>query len=224
MPRLLITGFEGFLGRERNPSWDGLADLSRGPDQSLIAPSGAVAIARIPVAYGAAERVLATLLAEYQPQALIMLGMHGGPDSGGRGAKTFYVETLAHNLDDSKAPDNAGEIRIGRPISADMAPNAPIPSTLPPEWLLDGLAESGEHAAISTDAGRYLCNHLFFSALRLAGHYSPAPLVAFVHVPPSEEMREGSLPSNRFAPAYACMARSVLGRLGASTRVVMQEV
>lgn len=222
MPRLLMTGFEGFLGRTRNPSWDGLDAIRQGPDAGLLAPLGPVSILRLPVRYGEAERLLAEAVASLRPEALVMLGMHGGPDSGGRGAKSFYVETLAHNLDDSKAPDNAGEVREARPIAAGMTPDAALPATLPADWLLPALSGAGFACHESRDAGRYLCNHLFFCALRLAETYSPRPLTAFVHVPPSEEMREGSLPADQFPVAYAALARAVLDRIGVHGAVRLQ--
>jgi pyroglutamyl-peptidase len=220
MPQLLMTGFEGFLGRSANPSWDGLDDMRRGPDAGLLAPYGPVQIERIPVRYDGAVQALAAALVVHRPQAVIMLGMHGGPDSGGRGERAFYAETLAHNLDDSRAPDNAGEIRENRVIAPDLPPDTAVPSTLPASWLIPALASDGFECHESRDAGRYLCNHLFFCALRLAESYSPAPLMAFVHVPPSEEMREGSLPKDQFPVAYGAMARAVLGRLGVPAAAV----
>lgn len=217
MAELLMTGFEGFLGRERNPAWDGLAAM-RERDPSQFEAQQPLALAKIPVRYGAATRALAEAIQAARPRAIVMFGMHGGQESAGRGLTTFYVERRAYNLDDSPAPDNAGETRRGRPIVED-AGLSHLEATLPSDWILDRLSRSGESWEESSDAGRYLCNHLFFGALRLASSIKPSPLVAFVHVPPSEEIREGAMPTHRFANAYAAIADAILERLRAGAGV-----
>jgi pyrrolidone-carboxylate peptidase len=83
----------------------------------------------------------------------------------------LQIERIARNLN-GDSPDVHGEVRSGT-IDPDGPPT--LAAT-----LFDGFAASPE--SFSDDAGCYLCNYLFYRALR---RLRPRGVrVGFVHVPP----------------------------------------
>ncbi len=208
MAELLLTGFEGFLGRAKNPSWDTLAELRR-RKPALFEPDGPVATERLPVIWRQSGILLRNAIELHKPKAVVCFGMHGGPDSGGRGSSTFYVERLAHNLDDSKAPDNAGEVRVGRKIDPEVSLEY-LRATLDSDRLVRSIRNAGQVAEVSDDAGRYLCNHVFFCALNHRASYHPPPLIGFIHVPPGIELRHDSITQDQFCGAVLGVVEAIL--------------
>jgi pyroglutamyl-peptidase len=127
-------------------------------------PSGEVARALgghvLPVHYGRADRALRRLLRGETPRAVVLTGLAAGRTS-------IQLESRACNAQHS-----------GRAIS----PAGPAfrKSTLPLDALLRRLRAEGFPAEISRDAGRFLCNHVFYVARSLW----PRIPVGFVHLPP----------------------------------------
>ena len=132
-------------------------------------PSGEVASALgghvLPVDYRKADAALRRLL-KARPSAVVMLGL------GARRA-SIDVELLACNLDDD------GVERRKRPIEPDGPPWRT--SSLPVGHLLDLLRGAGLPARPSQDAGRFLCNHVFYVAAGLVS--GPC---GFIHLPAPE--------------------------------------
>jgi len=95
--RILLTGFEPFLGRSVNPSWEAVRQL----DGEVI--SGAwVRAVRVPVVYEESVRVIAAELQREPVDALIIGGL-------AYGRAAVNVEALAHAVGDVPwSPDNAG--------------------------------------------------------------------------------------------------------------------
>jgi pyroglutamyl-peptidase len=128
-------------------------------------PSGEVAKALgghvLPVDYRRADALLRRLLAS-KPSAVVMTGLAAGRTS-------IELETRAYN-----------EKHTGAAIE----PNGPSfrKSTLPLAPLLRRLRRAGLPATISHDAGRFLCNHVFFTA---RGLWRDIPC-GFVHLPSAD--------------------------------------
>ena len=77
-------------------------------------------------------------------------------------------------------PDAAGYV----PATATILPEAPstLPLRVPAQRLLMAARSAGVPAAVSRDAGRYLCNYLCWRATEAACNGGPR-IAAFVHVP-----------------------------------------
>ena len=99
-------------------------------------------------------------------------------------AQGFEIETLARNHVDRARVDAAGH----RPDRYHICQQAPrvLRTAAPVLALLNALRRRGLPAKVSTDAGRYVCNALYFDAL-LARSGSEVPgWDLFVHVPQTE--------------------------------------
>jgi len=93
-------------------------------------------------------------------------------------------EQVALNLDDSKAPDNDGEIRLRRHISE----TGPVGywNSLQLEQMARVACHLGEDVVYSHDAGGYVCNHVFFTVAHLFATESLDIRCGLVHLPAVE--------------------------------------
>ncbi len=172
---LLLTGFEpfgddpGFLSL--NPSAS-IVQILHGQQISDWRVAGHV----LPCEYGRSARVLKTLMREYEPQAIVCLGQAGGRSA-------ISIERIAVNWDESELADNASVQRSGQPIFK-TAPAAYF-STLPIHTMRDALLSRGIPAEISSSAGHFVCNHIFFSLMHLLRQRMGSKRIraGFVHVP-----------------------------------------
>jgi pyroglutamyl-peptidase len=101
---------------------------------------------------------------------------------------TVGLERIALNLDDSPKPDNAGAAPDGVPIEPD-GPLA-LAATLPLVELRTALMAAGIPVAISNHAGTYVCNHVFYVALRTVERLGLPAICGFIHVPLPRELRD----------------------------------
>jgi pyroglutamyl-peptidase len=182
---LLLTGFEAFgddpSGQDLNPS----AQVALALSGQRVGP-WRIAGEVLPCVFGQAPRVLKKLIAEYQPEAVICLGQ-----AGGRAA--ISIERIAINWDEAALPDNAGTVRSGQPILK-TAPAAYF-STLPIHAMRDAVQKQGLPAEISSSAGQFVCNHVFFhlmNNLKKSKRNIPA---GFIHVPYLPEQALSGQPS-----------------------------
>jgi pyroglutamyl-peptidase len=180
---LLLTGFEAFgddpSGQGLNPSAQ-IALALHGQRVGAWRIAGHV----LPCEFGRSMRVLKTLMREYEPQAIVCLGQAGGRSA-------ISLERIAVNWDEAALADNAGILRNGQHILK-TAPAAYF-STLPVHALRDAVIAQGIPADISSTAGHFVCNHVFYSlmhALRKAK--TPA---GFIHVPYLPEQALQGAPS-----------------------------
>jgi pyroglutamyl-peptidase len=170
----LVTGFEPFGGADVNPS------------QLIAEALGGVVL---PVSYARAAGALQAAVNERKPELVICFGL-ANDDS------AISVERFAHNLDEASNVDNEGGASSGAAIEAD----GPVAygTTLPVDAIIAALREEGIPAAVSRDAGGYLCNHVFY-VLRHMGLSG-----GFVHVPPLEAIpRETQLRAAEIVLAVA---------------------
>jgi pyroglutamyl-peptidase len=164
-PRLLVTGFGPFPGVATNPSAAVARLVAASPRfRRLGAEAQAIVL---PTAYASIEDVLAPALAEGNFDALLMVGVAGR-------AKTIRVERRAANRANPLAPDVKGKRRTGLALAAGPAHRA---SAVSAPRALYRLRRHGLPCRSSQDAGRYLCNATYFSALS-----TPIP-VLFLHIP-----------------------------------------
>lgn len=162
--KILVTDFEPFGGEAENASGTAVQRLGDVP-----APNGVhLATAILPVPWSDAGPALLRAVETHQPDAIVAVG-----EAGGRAVVT--PERWARNLGHGRIPDKNGVVR-------DAAPLAPGParleSRLDPAALTRAIQDAGVPAEVSEDAGAFLCNAVFWTAL----HRTDLP-ATFIHVP-----------------------------------------
>ncbi|MBS7807016.1 pyroglutamyl-peptidase I [Variovorax sp. PCZ-1] len=201
---LLLTGFEPFGddpgALSLNPSLS-IAQALNGQKIGVWRVAGEV----LPCEFGRSVRVLKTLMREYEPEAILCLGQAGGRSA-------ISIERIAVNWDEAALADNAGVLRTGQAILK-TAPAAYF-STLPIHDMRDALLEAGLPAELSSTAGHFVCNHVFFSLMHmLRGQATPA---GFVHVP--------YLPEQAKLTGAAQTPSMSLGSMNAAIRCVIEKL
>lgn len=168
--KILVTAFGPFDGRSENASSLALRELKMAfpeihtrilPVDSVIAPA----------------RLKQALLV-IRPDALILLGEAAG-------SKSIRLETTAWNELDFKIPDIAGR----QPEGISICPSSPtiLRATLPMKKLQSRLETNGHEVILSNNAGRYLCNQVFYVALDwLRVRAIPCP-AGFIHLPLAQD-------------------------------------
>ena len=165
--RVLVTGFGPFPGIPHNASTSVALALEHSP----VTPGVDIATAIIPVVWATARIAARKAVARFQPHAVLHFGVS-------KRTSGFEIETRAFNMSGRKE-DQAGMVRRANALV--RAGKPVLNSTLPPLDLVRALRKDGFPAALSEDAGRYLCNALFYWSLYDGD--SDGRLVSFVHMP-----------------------------------------
>lgn len=174
-PVVLLTGFDAFGSVTTNPS--GLA--ARALHGRQVAGHRIVG-AELPTVFGASAAALRDLLARHAPVLVVCTGV-------AQGRSALSVEQVAVNHVDAPQPDNAGAQPHGVPVVAG-GPTT-YASTLPTQAIVQAWQRAGLPAELSLSAGRYVCNHLFYSLMdTLAGAPGAVHGAGFIHVPPLETL------------------------------------
>jgi pyroglutamyl-peptidase len=167
--RVLITGFGPFPGAPFNPSARLVRALGRRRRPALADIELITHV--FATSYVAVDRDLPKLLAQ-QPDVVLLFGVAGRRHH-------LCIETRAQNAVTLLFPDADRRKLEHRVIAADAPPsrrgNAPFMRLL-------GAARGRFPSRLSRDAGRYLCNYVYWQALAHA--QARHPLVQFVHIPP----------------------------------------
>ena len=183
--RLLVTGFGPFGKDTVNPS--GLVAAKLG---GLV----------LPVAADEAWRRVRAEVAVRRPRFVLALGVAGG-------RAHVCVEKCAVNAAAYPIPDDDGALHHG-PLDERLPHSAARSPGLPAAELARAIRRSGVAARVSTDAGRYVCNHFYWHLL-----HGFAGRAAFLHVPrlPEVEAAHGgkgpSLPLEATERAVLAAAR-----------------
>ena len=161
---ILVTGFGPFPGAPFNPTGPLVKQLARlrRPSLADVKIVGYV----FPTSYAAVDRDLPSLIARHKPDALLMFGL--APR-----AKAVRIETRARNTV-ALLPD-AGRAALNRHAIAAGSPGTKaLPA--PARALLAAARAARVPAALSHDAGRYLCNYLCWRAAEAAAKPRGPPL------------------------------------------------
>jgi len=199
---VLVTGFEPFGGETINPSWEAAHAL----DGERL--GGAVfAARRLPCVVDDAGPVLIDAIEELNPALVLCLGLAGGRTD-------VSIERVAINIVDARIPDNAGRQPVDEPVVAG-APAAYF-STLPIKAMLRALRDDGIPASISSTAGTYVCNAVFYALSHYIATERPTLRGGFIHVPwlPAMAIQHASAPSlalDTLLRAVRVMAGTALG-------------
>jgi pyroglutamyl-peptidase len=187
---VLITGFGRFPGAPFNPS----GPLALAVAQRRRPPlDGVQRVLHIfQTSYAAVDRDLPELLATYKPDIVLMFGVAG------RTAQV-RIETQARNARSILFPDVTGH----RPQHRAIAPGKPpARGRAPFSRLLAAARSSGVPARLSRDAGRYLCNYVYWRALEAS---RSGTLAQFIHIPPVAGARR---PGRKRRVSHAALARA----------------
>ena len=165
--RFLITGFEPFGGYTQNVSWVVANEVaSRGV-------SGAeLFVESMPVSFARVGCSLHRAIERHMPDVVIMLGLGGESDC-------IRLERIAINMMDSAMADNDGYTPNEEWIY-DTAPSA-LFCNLPIKMLCSAIREQKIPVKISNSCGLYVCNRVYFEALRLCNERAIKAI--FLHLP-----------------------------------------
>ncbi len=185
---IVATGFGPFDRFDRNPSGDTINTL----EKMNWTPRGAARIRYdvIDCAYDAADNFLETLLDD-PPDMLAMFGVSGA-------AVSVTLERAAWNAVHATMPDVTGRV-FGKtddtPVIGahggirdahyplELAGPASCASTLPLDDIAAALESHGASCAPSDWPGSYLCNFIFYRALREIERRGAKTRAGFIHVP-----------------------------------------
>lgn len=180
---VLITGFGPYPGARSNPSGPLALRLAR---RQRPAFADAQRIAHVfPTSYAAVDRELPELIARHRPGAIVMFGLAPG-------SRHVRIEMQARNAMSRLIPDIDGVVPRRRAIR----PGAParLSGRAPTMRLLAAARLAGVKAVLSRNAGRYLCNYLYWRAIEATAERDISRLVVFVHIP---KVRSNLLPWHR---------------------------
>ena len=171
MITILVTGFGPFPGARFNPTMPLVQKLGRLRRPAL---ADATIVPHVfPTSYAAVDDALPKLIAHHRPDALLMFGL--APR-----AKKIRVESRARNAA-SILPDVNGA--SPRRHSVEAGAPAALALPVPVRRLLGAALAARVPAALSHDAGGYLCNYLCWQAAEEARRPRGPRLAAFIHVP-----------------------------------------
>jgi len=189
---ILVTGFEPFGGETINASWEAARRLDGRRCGDWIA------VARLlPCAYDACVAEFVAALERLRPGAVLMTGQ-----AAGRGV--ICVERFARNVDSASAPDNRGVVRR---VAANAAARPErLEATAPVGAIARAIRAAGLEARVSMNAGGFVCNHLYFGALKILRAETPPMRAVFLHLPATPKQRPPRASPRRLASADAARA------------------
>lgn len=168
MISILITGFGRFPGASFNPSAPLARAVARRRRPALDGVQRVVHI--FETSYAAVDRDLKKLMARHKPDIVLMFGLAGRTPQ-------VRIETRARNAVSTLFPDVSGY----RPDDRVIAPGVPAQRGRAPFVHLLAAARAKEaRSRLSRDAGRYLCNYVYWRALETS---RSGTLAQFVHIP-----------------------------------------
>ncbi len=172
---LLLWGYGPFEGWPHNSTIDVTADAAE-----MLRGSGVRVQRQILEVALEPVRAAVDLVAQGPlPGAVLACGLSGGSDC-------VEVEMTGHNLADFRGPDLRGHHAKSELLVTGAAPT--LEGTVSCPSVLAALAQAQVPARRSDDAGRYLCNAVYFFALDQLGRRGIP--VLFLHLPPDRELAE----------------------------------
>ncbi|MBO3460500.1 pyroglutamyl-peptidase I [Aetokthonos hydrillicola Thurmond2011] len=169
--KVLLTGFNPFANLKMNPSQLIVEEIAaKAKSWHDIQVTGEV----LPTEFVAAGERIQELMSQIKPEVYLGLGV-------ARSRSILNLERVALNLDDCTLPDNAGLTLEGKKI-VDDAPVAYF-STLPLLHIKNELIKKGTPVEISNHAGTYVCNHVYYLALRQINLLGIDTIGGFIHIP-----------------------------------------
>lgn len=161
--RILVTAFEPYGGNNINISQKVLDAIQADVTKLLL-----------PVNFRRAPEVLNEAIDQFLPDVIISMGQAAEGDK-------IRLEHLAINMMDSAKGDNDGYM----PNEELICPEAPLAlkTALPVKPLCADCVNAGLPTMVSNSAGLYVCNRIYFEALRRT------PNSLFVHIPKNMDVK-----------------------------------
>lgn len=166
-PVILVTGFEPFLGSDRNPSVEAVMQL---PDELL---GCRIERRELPVVWFDYINMLDRYMDELRPRAVLGVGQ-------GYPAPPILIERIGMNI--CNGPDNSHEVDL-RDEPLFFGGPAAYFTTTPYAAMHKRLKEEGIPVRYNFNAGQNQCNGLLYSALHLAATKYQGVRAGFIHVP-----------------------------------------
>lgn len=174
--KILVAGYSSWARAPENPSSVVVENLKRHNWGDID-----IRFVHMPVASEPLYQTIEQLMAEFQPDAWVGIGVSGHYDG-------IALEQMAINWRHfTKIPDINGMLANQLPVIGD-GPLA-IQADFPNERLVDALNDSGVNAKLSFFAGTHLCNQMLYTSNYLAEknslnpNYSKKTLCGFIHIP-----------------------------------------
>lgn len=169
-PTVLLTGFGLFRDYSHNSSSEVVKALA-----STGIPGTRLITQEVPVEYGHVSTVVPELWQKYKPDLVVHCGMHAL-------ARNLIVENQARN-GGYCAADNRGTLPEQGLCCGCSPEDERLSTCFDLAALTKQLKEAGCPVPVETssDAGRFLCEFIYFTSLRIS------PWTVFVHVPPIGE-------------------------------------
>ena len=183
MAKILLTGFEPYLDYPDNSSWVVAEKVTTcGVDGVDLA------IEQMPVSFSRVREALLEAVKRHSPNIIIMLGQSGVSDK-------IRLERVALNMMDSKQPDNDGYMPNEESIDKET-PTA-LFTNISIKKLCAVVEEQNISVKISNSCGLYVCNLLYYEALKLCKECHMKAI--FVHLPlyegqPSVKHNKNTMP------------------------------
>jgi pyroglutamyl-peptidase len=194
---ILVTGFEPFGCEAVNASWEAARRLEG------WSCAGHVAVAlMLPCVYDASVDAFVEAFERLRPEAALMTGQ-----AARRGV--VCVERMARNVANASTPDNRGIARGA--ASLDPGPER-LEATAPVREIARAIRDAGVPARLSTNAGDYVCNHLYYGALNYLRRLSPDTPAVFLHLPATPRQTPLQATPRRLASAEAARALKAAAR------------
>jgi pyroglutamyl-peptidase len=189
--RVVLAGFGPFPGAPVNPSTAIAQALARRRRPALAGLDRSVHV--FATTYAAVDRDLPKLFAN-NPDVVLIFGLAGR-------RRHICIETRARNALSVLFPDASGR-RPSTGVIEGTGPDA-LFGRAPFRQLVGAARASKAPVRLSRDAGRYLCNYVYWRALQRAPH--DGPLVQFVHIPALARRPRPRRPGKTkwHAPAFA---------------------
>ena len=170
MTAVLVTGFGRFPGAPVNPT-EALATRLAGAARRR----GIDCVAHVfATTYASVDRELPKLIATHRPDAIVMFGLAAR-------RRHVSIEVFARNRTSTWFPDAGGVTPPRAAIAAGAGTRLRGRAAF--SRLLAAARQTGVKTRLSRDAGRYLCNYVYWRALEAAAAPGGPRRVVFVHVP-----------------------------------------
>jgi pyroglutamyl-peptidase len=182
---VLLTGFGPFPGVEVNPTAAVCEALS-----GSVANKFPIQTTVFDVDFLSIENQLQKTWGDSPPAKIVLLGV-------AIGRKNIGIETRAVNRRQANRPDSAGFLPgENQRLSSEYPLDHELDAQINDQAIVTRLNDLELWAESSNDAGRYLCNGVYFHALARTTKCPTPPQCVFVHLPQVGNPKQGTVDEN----------------------------
>jgi len=168
---LYLTGFETYPGLDDNATREVAERLNGSKVGRFQVVSGI-----LPTSYQRASKHVLHALKEHKPKLIIHLGLHLLDT-------VIRVESWACNEMTARLPDVDGFQPFEEPVDVDQEFKEILQSPFNIPEVVADIRASGFPSRISRNAGRYVCNSVYYGTLNTLDALGSNVPAAFVHLP-----------------------------------------